>query len=116
MPAQPSALHKIDPADARPGDRFVFVADEGGERFVGTILMLAATDMTTLAQVRWDDERESWTPLTVTRGIVEVWRGEQDGTEVAIETSGADHQEPQEAVRERRAGESVAGAETADRS
>ena len=70
----PNTLHKIPATDAGPGDHFVFIADETGERYAGTILLLAATDATVLAQVQWDDGHESWTPLVVDKGATEVYR------------------------------------------
>lgn len=66
--AQPNAQHKVPAADAGPGDTFTFTTDETGERFAGTIL---ARELD-LVQVQWDDGHESWTPLTVEKGKVEV--------------------------------------------
>jgi len=66
----PTVHTPIPSLDARPGDRFTFIAEETGERFEGQIL---AKELN-LAQVRWADGHESWTPLEVHKGKVEIMR------------------------------------------
>jgi len=62
--------HEIAVTDASPTDRFVFIADETGERFVGTILERTGF----LVRVRWKrDRHESWTPLIVKMGTVRIY-------------------------------------------
>ena len=70
MSANRPIQHEIPATDAAQGDRFVFIADETGERYAGTILARDGD----LALVRWDDGHESWTPLVVDKGATEVYR------------------------------------------
>ena len=86
---------KITTLDARPGDRFTFIAEETGNRFSGLILALEQS----LVQVQWADGHESWTPLDVSEGTVEVYRnGESSDIAMAVAAPGANHQEPSEQV------------------
>ena len=61
---------QIPTLDALPGDRFTFIAEEIGNRFSGLILALEQS----LVQVQWADGHESWTPLEVHKGKVEIMR------------------------------------------
>lgn len=62
--------------DARTGDNFLFIAVDD-VRFRGLILDRDELELD-LVHVRWADGHESWTPLQVQVGTVEVWRdGEQ---------------------------------------
>lgn len=82
---------QIQPHDARPGDRFTFIAAETGTHFRGLIL---ARELS-LVQVRWTDGHESWTPLEVSEGKVEVYRdGKPSNIDVAVAAPGTNHQEP----------------------
>ena len=86
---------QIPTLDAQPGDRFAFIAAETRDRFSG--LVLARERM--LVQVRWADGHESWTPLDVSEGTVEVYRnGESGDVAMAVAPPGTDHQEPPEQV------------------
>ena len=87
---------KITTLDARPGDRFTFIAEETGNRFSGLILALEQS----LVQVQWDsDGHKSWTYLETIKGTVEIHRyGKPNDTGMAVAPPGTDHQEPPEQV------------------
>ena len=61
---------KITTLDARPGDRYSFIAAETRDRFGGLVLARERS----LVQVQWADGHESWTPLEVHKGKVEIMR------------------------------------------
>jgi len=97
----------IPTLDARPGDRYSFTAAETGDRFGGLVLARERA----LVQVRWHDGHESWTPLEVDAGTVEVYRnGKSSDAAMAIAAPGANHQEPPPQVRQRQTCARMAGA------
>ena len=86
---------QIPTLDAQLGDRYSFIAAETSEQFGGLIL---ARELN-LVQVRWGDGHESWTPLEVHEGTVEVYRnGKSSDTAMAIAAPGANHQGAQTSV------------------
>jgi len=86
---------QIPTLDARPGDHYAFIAAETHEQFGGRILARERT----LVQVRWADGHESWTPLDVSDGTVEIYRyGESSDVAMAVTAPGTNHQEPPEQI------------------
>ena len=102
-----NTTNRIPTLDARPGDRFAFIAAETRDRFGGLVLARERA----LVQIRWTDRHESWTPLEVDAGMVEVYRNGKSGdAAMAVTAPGTNHQEPAAQVRERRTCAGVAGA------
>ena len=103
----PTNYTPIPTLDARPGDRYSFTAAETGDRFGGLVLARERA----LVQVRWSDGHESWTPLEVDAGTVEVYRnGKSDNAAMAIAAPGTTHQEPSEPLWQRQTCARMAGA------
>jgi len=90
-----NTTNQVPTLNAQPGDRYAFIAAETHEQFGGRILARERT----LVQVRWADGHESWTPLDVSDGTVEVYRnGESSDVAMAVAAPGTNHQEPSEQV------------------